>query len=67
MLDLMRDYSPSRPMPTECNVRADDTYNRDPKEDINTAIGYVFDLNEKLKKLHPLANALVTRLLKTGY
>lgn len=68
MLDLMRDYAPSRPVPmAECNVRADDTYNRDPKEDIQKGIEYVFELNEKLKKLHPLANAIVTRMLKTGY
>ena len=68
MLEFIRDYTPSQAVSmAESSIKATGNYARDHKEDVQKAIEYIFDLDEKLKKLHPLAYTVAMRMLKIGY
>lgn len=66
MLDMIRYISPCEAM-TQPVRENESLYNRDQKEDVQKGIEYVFELNDKLRKLHPLAHEVVSKMLKLGY
>lgn len=51
--------------PNECHPidYNDERYQRDIKSDISKGVDFIFELREKLDKLHPVAKEIVIRML----
>ncbi len=48
-------------------VRAEDRYNRNEEEDMQTAITYLYDFKRKIDKLHPNCLRLVDQMLQNNH
>jgi hypothetical protein len=67
MFDRMPNLSEQLCPSTSCNAvpSIDDKWNRNLKEDLQTAVGLVCELKEKLEKLHPRCADIVAGWLRS--